>query len=291
MSESPKPRLSRAGIVEKIVIVLVTVQGINGLASPLRRMFIKWIETSIADPGLAHVGLYLGHAIFLAGMLLYGWAVKRDRPYITGMFHGSARRNALYGLLGAVMGFGAMGVCVFAASAHGDIAIQPSASVQIPLFLLALPVVFIQSSTEEIETRGFAFGKMKAEGVPLLVAVACSAFYFAYIHINNEGFGILPLLGIFVVGFQYALCCHYFGTIWFTCGAHALWNFTQDFIFGLPDSGKPAAVSIFNTTVKGSSFFYDQAFGIEGSAMALLVNLALCGVIFIIGRRLQEKGR
>ena len=33
-----------------------------------------------------------------------------------------------------------------------------------------------------------------------------------------------------------------------------VWNYTQDFLFGLPDSGKPAAVSVFSTEVQGSGF-------------------------------------
>lgn len=87
-----------------------------------------------------------------------------------------------------------------------------------------------------IESRAFVFGKMKNEGVPLVWATVVSAFFFSYLHATNPGFGILPLLSIFIVGILYALSYHYFGTIWFTCTAHMMWNFAQDFIFGLPDS-------------------------------------------------------
>ena len=148
-----------------------------------------------------------------------------------------------------------MGICVFAASAHGDIVINPSAGMSAPIFLLALVAVFIQASAEEIESRAFVFGKMHGEGVPLVWAIVVSAFFFSYLHAANPGFGFLPLLSIFVVGVQYALCYHYFGSIWFPFTAHMMWNFTQDLIFGLPDSGKPAAVSVFSSTVTGSSFF------------------------------------
>ena len=68
-----------------------------------------------------------------------------------------------------------------------------------------------------------------------------------------------------------------------------MWNFTQDFIFGLPDSGNPAVISIFHTTVSGSSFFYDEVFGIEGSCAAVIVNLIACCIIFLIGRKMQKK--
>ena len=140
-----------------------------------------------------------------------------------------------------------------------------------------------------LESRAFVFGKMKNEGVPLVWATVVSAFFFAYLHSTNPGFGILPLLSIFIVGILYVLSYHYFGTIWFTCTAHMMWNFTQDFIFGLPDSGKPAAASVFSTTVTGSSFFYDEAFGIEGSWMAILVNLLASILIFLIGRKVRQR--
>ena len=155
--------------------------------------------------------------------------------------------------------------------------------------LFSLFAVFIQASTEEIESRGFVFGKMYCEGVPLIPAILVSAVYFSYLHAANPGFGIIPFIGIVVVGVQYALCYYYFGTIWFTCLAHMMWNFTQDFIFGLPDSGKPAALSVFSTEVSGSGFFYDKTFGIEGGGMAITVNLISCIIIFLIGRYIRSR--
>ena len=116
-----------------------------------------------------------------------------------------------------------------------------------------------------------------------------SAFFFSYIHAANPGFGWLPLTSIFVVGVLLALCYYYFGTIWFCCTAHMMWNFTQDFVFGLPDSGKPAVVSLFNSTVNGSSFFYDETFGIEGSYMAIVVNILACVVVVVIGRYIRKR--
>ena len=182
-----------------------------------------------------------------------------------------------------------MGICIIAASVHGDIKVGAASGTDYTLFIFALVAVFIQASIEEVETRGFVFGKLMDGGVPLKWSVVASSFFFAYIHATNPGFGFLPLLSIFIVGLQYVLIYYYFGNLWITFAAHAMWNFTQDFIFGLPDSGKPAAVSIFNTTVSGSSFFYDKDFGIEGSVMAILVNAAVCVLAFVIGNYLKRR--
>ena len=278
----------KSRVIEKIVTVFVIAYGLHYLGYFLRARYFNWINGLALDEALTHAITYLGHLFFLAIMIIYAWAVIKDRKYFLSVFQGKTGRNIKFAFYGALMGLGTMGICIFSAYAHGDIVIQLSSGLSIPMLFLSLIAVFIQSSIEEIENRAFVFGKMKEEGVPLGWAVVASAFFFSYIHAANPGFGFLPLLSIFVVGVLYALSYHYFKTIWFTCTAHLMWNFTQDFIFGLPDSGKPAAVSVFSSTVNGSSFFYDADFGIEGSLMAILINMIACVVVLIVGRRINN---
>ena len=285
--ESPLAANSRRAVIEKIVIVFVLGYGLHYFAYFLRARYYTLIDSLSLSDGLAHTWMYLGHVFFLAVMLLYALAVKRDREYIFCFLKGKALRNLKYALVGAGVGFGMMGICILAASLNGNLEIKPSGSFSIPILLFAVFAVFIQSSVEEIESRGFVFGKMHSEGVPLIPAVLVSSVYFSYLHAANPGFGIIPLISIFLVGVLYALSYHYFGTIWFTCLAHMMWNFTQDFIFGLPDSGKPAAMSVYSTKVNGSGFFYDKDFGIEGSLMAIVVHLVMIFVVILIGRKIR----
>ncbi|MBR3357250.1 MAG: CPBP family intramembrane metalloprotease [Solobacterium sp.] len=289
LSDSWKSNRTRREIIETIVTVFVTAYGLDFLGYFLRVRYFRWRDSLAVSAEISHVLLYLGHVCFLAVMLLYAWAVRKDRRYFTDILHGNRRRNALYAVLGALTGFASMGICILAASVHGDFAVASPSGVQIPIFLFGLAAVLLQASTEEIESRGFVFGRLKAEGVPVGIAAAVSAFFFTFLHADNPGFSIIPLLSIFVVGIEYAISFHYFGTLWFPCDAHMMWNFTQDFIFGLPDSGNPAVISIFHTTVSGSSFFYDEVFGIEGSCAAVIVNLIACCIIFLIGRKMQKK--
>ena len=50
-----------------------------------------------------------------------------------------------------------------------------------------------------------------------------------------------------------------------------------------------AALSFFNTQTQGSGFFYDEVFGIEGSWMAILVNIAACVIVVLIGRHMRRR--
>lgn len=280
---------ARRTAIETAVTVFVLGYGLHYFGFFLRARYFNFLNALPLDEGLAHCLGYLGHMVFLCVLLLYAWAVRRDRKYILSFCRGSALRNLKYALVGLVVGFVMMGVCVLSAALNGNLTIRPSAVGNLPLFLFAALCVLIQASVEELESRAFVFGKMHGEGVSLAPAVIVSALFFSYLHAANPGFGLIPLLSVFVVGVFYALSYHYFGTIWFSCTAHMAWNFTQDVLFGLPDSGKPAAVSIFTSAVNGSSFFYDPKFGIEGSWMAILVNLLACVLVFLIGRRRMKK--
>lgn len=287
-SRESRPSGGVARVIETIVIVFVLGYGLHYLGYFLRARLFTWLGKQGLEEGVEHAVMYLGHTVFLILLVLYALAVKRDRRYILRPAR-NVGRSLRFALYGAIFGFCLMGICVFAARANGDIEIHKASDMSIAVFLLAIVAVFVQSSVEELESRAFVFGKMKSEGVPLLPATIVSAFFFSYLHAANPGFGLVPLLSIFVVGILYALSYYFFGTILFTCTAHMMWNFTQDFIFGLPDSGKPAAVSVCNTTVKGSSFFYDESFGIEGSWMAILVNAVACVLVIVVGIIVRRK--
>lgn len=286
METEKKPLRSR---IESVVLAFVIAYGIHYLGYFLRKRYFDFLGTLQIDEGISHCLDYLGHVIFLAILLLYALAIKNDRKYILDFIPKKGKKDLLWLLLGAVTGFVAMGICVLSAHLHGDITIVKGSGSGAGVFIFAFIAVFIQASAEEFESRAFLFGKMKGDGVSLIAATLVSAFFFSYLHSTNPGFGFVPFLSIFIIGVQYALSYHYFGNIWFTCGAHTLWNFTQDFIVGLPDSGKPAVVSIFNTNVNGSSFFYDSQFGIEGGWMAICLNTVICVIIFLIGRKYSQK--
>ena len=275
--------------IEKAVIVFILGYGLHYLAYFLRARYFAWLGGLGLGEGVVHALMYLGHAVFLIVFLLYALAVKDDREYILSFCKGEFSRSRKFALWGALTGFVMMAVCIFSAVIAGNLSIHISSGMTLPIFILAVFAVLVQASVEEIESRAFVFGKMHTEGVPFVLAVVISSFYFSYLHAANPGFGLLPLMSIFAVGILYALSYHYFGTIWFSCTAHMMWNFTQDFIFGLPDSGKPAAVSIFDSAVHSSGFFYDPNFGIEGSWMAILVNLTACVIVVIAGRKLRYK--
>ena len=100
----------------------------------------------------------------------------------------------------------------------------------------ALAAMLIQSTTEELWCRGFMYERINVH-YPLWVAIVVNGVFFAFLHIFNPGVGVLPIVDIAVCGLSFSLAKWYTGSIWFPMGIHTAWNFTQNFLFGLPNSG------------------------------------------------------
>lgn len=287
MEEQNKGKIG--SVIATIVTVFMLSYGLHYFGYFIRLRYFALIDTFGLDEGYVHAAEYLGHAIFLILLLLYAAAVKNDRKYILVFLKGSPLRNIKYMLIGAVLGFVMMGTCILAASMNGVLTISLSSGLPVPLILFALFAVFVQGSTEEIESRAFVFGKMKGEGVPLIAAAIVSCVYFSYLHATNPSFGLIPFISICSAGAMFLALYYSFDNLWLSCTTHTMWNFTQDFLFGLPDSGKPAAASVFSTTANGSSsLFFDENFGIEGSYMAIAVNLGTAILAVLIGMLIRR---
>ncbi|MCR4764422.1 MAG: CPBP family intramembrane metalloprotease, partial [Lachnospiraceae bacterium] len=61
---------------------------------------------------------------------------------------------------------------------------------------------------------------------------------------------------------------------------HSAWNFSQNIIFGLPNSGNILGFSIgkLDTSAIGNSFFYNPNFGVEATGFLTL----LMSVVFVV---------
>ncbi|MDB5440519.1 MAG: putative transrane protein [Caulobacteraceae bacterium] len=114
-------------------------------------------------------------------------------------------------------------------------------------------------------------------------ALGLSAVLFGALHLANPNATLFAALcialeaGVVLAGF-YILT----GRLWMSIGAHAAWNFTQGWVFGVPISGSDVhgggpLVSVPHPGV--SDLITGGAFGAEASAPSLVVMLLLGGVL------------
>jgi membrane protease YdiL (CAAX protease family) len=185
--------------------------------------------------------------------------------------------------LGLLIGFGMNALCILLAWLHGDIHFY-AGRFQLLYILCALVCVCIQSGAEELVTRGYMMGALQKR-YPVWVAIATNALLFGALHLTNPGITVLSFLNIVAIAVALSLVMYYFGSIWMCIAVHTAWNYTQNLLFGLPNSGKVSESSFLHLEAAKDSLFYDVAFGIEGTLSSVIVIVVFGAAVVYFGRK------
>ena len=138
----------------------------------------------------------------------------------------------------------------------------------------------IQGPAEEILFRGYILENIRAQW-GLGWAVAVSALGFALWHALNPAFNPVALVNLLLFGVATALYKVRVdrGQLWGVFGIHTVWNWLQQVVFGLPNSGIASTPdnALFTVTPNASAAgpIWGGGFGPEGTLGAALVLLAL----------------
>lgn len=199
--------------------------------------------------------------------------------------------NILCFIAGLLIGFGTNFICGYMAMRHGDIAIE-FVSFKPLQSLLVFIAIFFQSGAEEILCRGVLYQKLVRRYGDGLKPILITSLLFASLHLFNEGITVISFLNLILAGIVPALMIYYFDSMWMCIAEHTAWNFTQNILLGLPNSGIRVPFSIFalSTDTVRDSFFYNVGFGIEGSAFSVIVLLVVIGVMYLLMNNKRKPG-
>ncbi len=217
---------------------------------------------------------------------------KSNRKYLPKMWikeEGNNIKTAL--IIGLILGLGCNLLVAIVAMINGDIALS-FASFNPLMLIYFLVVVMIQSGAEELVDRWFIYEKVRDyfPNCPA-VAIIVNAIFFMFLHIANPGVTALSLLNIALVGVLYSLVVYYYKSFWAVVVAHTTWNFCQNILLGLPNSGIVTEYSVFSLDAANArdSFTYSVSFGIEGTIMTCTVLAIACVVVVVLGRKKNKK--
>ena len=265
-----------------VVAMMIAGQSIGSFAYLILDLFPALQESGAWVTGISYA-YFLG--IWIVVLLVLA-VIPKNRP-IFGALGGKVRGNTWKYLgVGLAIGFGTNALCAAAAILHGDIHLRFD-SFRPMSFVLIFAAVFIQSSAEEVLCRGFLYQRLMRTYRSPFIAIAGNSLLFAVLHLFNPGVSALAIVNIAVVGVLFSLAVYYFDSFWCAAAIHAAWNFTQNIVFGLPNSGNvmPYAVFRLDAGSAAESFAYDPAFGIEGTLFACIVLTLTCAGIILWGRR------
>ena len=226
---------------------------------------------------------YLGTIVAFVGFLVYTKVTKRNNFVLRDCLPGYKNNKLRMLVYGFIVGFLMNFACIVAALLNGDIKLFLNFAIsQLPFYLIVFVFVFIQSSSEEMWCRGFMYERINVH-YPLWVAILVNGMFFAALHLMNPGVSALPIIDIALCGLSFSIAKWYTGSIWFPMGIHTAWNFTQNLIFGLPNSGIVSEASIFGLDAASArdSAVYNVSFGVEGAIPAVMTD-CLLGVICLI---------
>lgn len=219
-------------------------------------------------------------------VVLLCFLIKKNRFMFKEISNAKKGNTVVMLVFGLFMGFAMNGACILLAYLHGDIELTFD-SFQPGGLLVVFLCVFVQSSAEELICRVYLYQKLLHRYKKPVVAIVGNAVLFSFGHLMNDGVTVLALANIVLIGIVFSLIVHYFESVWCAFALHAAWNFNQNIIWGLPNSGYVSDFSIMklNTDTARDSFAYNVGFGVEATLVALIVELMAVFGLLLYGRR------
>ncbi len=292
MNENSSAKTSRGNKIKKILAfpgliilsaVLMSVGQVLGelitaiqyLIPSLKESDV-WISSKLYLPFL---GIWIIFIIMFA-------VIPKNRP-LFGALGNKVKGNTLkYILLGTGIGFGMNAFCAVVAMIKGDIHLYFD-SFNPFVFIYLLVAVLIQSSAEELVCRCFLYQRLMRTYHSPMLAIITNTLLFAVLHLLNPNVSVPGIISILLSGLMFSQCIYYFDSFWCCAAIHTAWNFTQNILFGLPNSGNVVPYSIFKLDAGSAlkSFAYDPGFGIEGTVLSCIVQAVVVIAIFLWGRK------
>jgi membrane protease YdiL (CAAX protease family) len=241
------------------------------------------------------VALGLAEAAALGSVLLVWRLVDRQRVANIGLdVNNAPRRRWLRGALVATLMMGFVVVVGFSLVDGASLDLNTDATRATVALIAGLLGFAIQGPAEEVLFRGYILVNVRQQW-GLRPALIVSSLAFSLLHISNPAFGILPFVNLVLFGLGTALYRVYVDAdqLWGVFAIHTIWNWLQQVVFGLPNSGITSVPdqALFTVTPNTSlpSPFWGGGFGPEGT---LAASLALLALIFgaLRARRLGGQG-
>jgi membrane protease YdiL (CAAX protease family) len=288
------PRVGRGSsgvlVVARVVGATLAYLAVLFSAEIVLFFFMGAVVVGPSRGAVALVGLGVAEAAAFGAVLFVWRAVDRRPVRQLGLETRGARRRWLRGaaVAAVMMGFIVLAWYTLLDGATWDVNRDP---VRASLVLIGGLVGFaMQGPAEEILFRGYILENLSAKW-GLRWAVIVSSLAFGLLHANNPNFGPLPFVNLVLFGVATALYKVRFddSQLWGVFGIHAIWNWLQQVVFGLPNSGIASVADNALFTITPNMAVPDPiwggGFGPEGTLGASLVLLALIGASL----RHQEK--
>ncbi len=271
---------------DSAIVLMILSELLSYLGSMPSIPISEFVKSTLLSPLAESAILYFAFIPWWIVIFLFCFAVYKYN-FVLNSFYKGMRGNTLKMFArGIGIGFFLNSVCALGALLHRDIYLYFDSFKLFSLIIMFVSI-FIQAAAEELLYRGWLYQALRLGYRSPWVAVVVNPIPFALGHRGNFGITPLALFNIWLCGVFFSLMVYYFDSLWAAMGIHTAWNFTQNVLFGLPNSGIVLSFSLLklNAAKATDSFFFNTAFGIEGTGMATVVLSIACIVVILLGRK------
>lgn len=235
--------------------------------------------------------LLLGEIPMLAAALvaaaIMGFAEKRSFTDYALPWRLAFRSQFWWGVVWG--GAGIVGLLFLMKLSHGFSFGQVSAELGLPLLLAAglwALGSLLTGINEEFFLRGYALFTLTT-GIGFWPAAVILSIIFGALHMGNHGEDWPGIAAVVLIGLFFCFTLRRTGNLWLAIGFHAMWDYCENFVFTVPDSGIMTNDHLFRSSLHGSHWITGGSAGPEGSLFVFVV----IGALFVLIHYLYPEAR
>lgn len=182
---------------------------------------------------------------------------------------------------GALWGIASLTVLLLAIHGAGDFTLSGLALHGGRIFKFAVfwgALFLLVGFFEEFLMRGYSQFTL-TRGMGFWPAALLLSTLFAALHLGNPGETWIGLLAVATIGLFFCSTLRRTGNLWFAVGFHASWDWSESFLYSVPDSGEVVRGHLMKSSLHGSPWLTGGSVGPEGSVL-LFVVIAATWVVF-----------
>ncbi|HJW99185.1 MAG TPA: type II CAAX endopeptidase family protein [Terriglobales bacterium] len=142
----------------------------------------------------------------------------------------------------------------------------------------ALSFLFAVALFEELLFRSYALYTL-ADGIGFWPASILLSLLFAAAHISNSGEAKVGIIAVAFFGMMLCFSVWRTGSLLWAIGFHFMWDYSESFLYGVPDSGMVSPEHLLSAKFAGPAWITGGTVGPEGSWFIFLVLAAITLVI------------
>jgi hypothetical protein len=144
----------------------------------------------------------------------------------------------------------------------------------------ALSFLFAVALFEEVMFRSYPLYTL-ADGLGFWPAALIMSLLFALAHVHNPGEAKLGIVAVFAFGMMLAFSVWRTGSLLWAIGFHFMWDYSETFLYGVPDSGYVSPRHLLSAKITGPAWITGGSVGPEGSWFIFLVLAAITLVLHL----------